>query len=53
MCVGAFDDTDSFALNAEIFIDRKPASYDFAGDHPRLTEAETIALHGPVTRTSQ
>jgi hypothetical protein len=57
MCVGAFDDTGSFGLNEEIFIDRKPAAYGFAGDHPRLTEAETIARHGlshgPHTRASQ
>ena len=57
MCVGAFDDTGSFGLNEEIFIDRKPAAYGFAGDHPRLTEAETIARHGlshgPHTPASQ
>ena len=48
MCVGTFDDTDSFGLNEEIFIDRKPAAYAFSGDHPRLTEAETMTRHGSV-----
>ncbi len=40
---GTFDDASSFKMIGEIFVDKKPASYDFAGDHPRLTEAEAIA----------
>ena len=42
MSVGAFDDADRFRLSLEIFIDRKPRGYDFAGSHPRWTEAETL-----------
>lgn len=42
MSVGAFDDADAFKLGGEIFIDNKPAGYAFAGDHPRLTEKETL-----------
>jgi len=49
MCIGSFDNTDSFGLNEEIFIDRKPEAYDFTGDHPRLTEAETIARYKDYT----
>lgn len=45
MCIGVFDETDDFVMDEEIFIDRKPASYSFAGDHPRLTEAEAMAKY--------
>jgi hypothetical protein len=45
MCIGAFDDTGGFVLRNEIFVDRKPDAYAFAGDHERLTEAETIARY--------
>ena len=45
MCVGVFDETDDFVMDEELFIDRKPAGYAFAGDHPRLTEAETMAKY--------
>lgn len=44
MPVGVFDDQSVFRITGEIFIDRKPPGYDFAGDHPRLTEAETMAM---------
>ncbi len=42
MCVGVFDDPSDFALASEIFVDRKPDAYALAGEHPRLTEAETL-----------
>ena len=42
VCVGVFDDPSDFMLTSEIFIDRKPDAYALAGEHPRLTEAETI-----------
>ena len=42
MSVGTFDDPAPFRLTREIFIDRKPDGYAFAGDHPRWTEAETF-----------
>ena len=41
--MGTFDDQAAFNLAGEIFYDEKPASYDFAGDHPRLTGAEFMA----------
>ena len=47
MSVGAFDDASEFRLTREIFIDRKPDGYAFAGDHPRWTEAETFARLTP------
>ena len=43
MAVGAFDDVAAFRLASEIFIDEKPEGYAFAGEHPRLTAAETLA----------
>ena len=42
-CIGAFDNLDDFVLTKEIFIDRKPDTYALAGDHSRVTEAETLA----------
>jgi hypothetical protein len=45
--VGAFDDASAFDFAREIFIDHKPASYAFAGERPRLTEAETLAEFAP------
>jgi hypothetical protein len=47
MSVGAFDDPSPFRLAREIFIDHKPEGYAFAGDHPRWTEAETLAKMAP------
>lgn len=47
MSVGAFDDPSQFRLVLEIFIDNKPEGYAFAGDHARLTEAETLARLAP------
>lgn len=47
MSVGSFDDPSAFRLVEEIFIDRKPNGYAFAGDHPRLTEADTFAKFAP------
>ena len=47
MSVGAFDDPTPFRLVREIFIDRKPGGYAFAGDHERWTEAETFARLTP------
>lgn len=42
MCIGAFDDTAGLVMTSEIFIDRKPDGFSLAGDHPRLTEKETL-----------
>ncbi len=35
MWVGAFDEAEQFQLAGEIYLDDKPSTYDFAGDHPR------------------
>lgn len=43
---GLFDDQSGFAMGQEIYIDNKPPGYSFAGDHPRLTEAEFLKSIG-------
>lgn len=43
---GSFDDKSPFKLSGEIYVDSKPAAYDFAGDHPRLTEREFLKSIG-------
>ena len=48
MSVGAFDDPSPFRLVREIFIDRKPDGYAFAGDHERWTESETFRRLTPA-----
>jgi hypothetical protein len=46
MSTGPFDDQSPFTMGGEIFIDNKPAGYDFAGDHPRETEHEFLKRIG-------
>lgn len=43
MATGCFDDAEPFRLAGEIFVDEKPAGYEFAGDHPRMTGEEFLA----------
>lgn len=43
LCLGAFDDQSPFALAGEIFVDRNPGGYAFAGEHPRQTGEEFLA----------
>ena len=40
LSAGTLDDPSGLALTQEIYVDRKPDGYAFAGDHPRLTGAE-------------
>ena len=44
--MGAFTDPAPFRLASEIYVDEKPAGYDFAGGHPRLTGAQFLASMG-------
>ncbi|MDF1716659.1 MAG: GFA family protein [Antarcticimicrobium sp.] len=39
--------TGEMKIGREFFVDTKPQGYRFAGDHARLTEAETFALFAP------
>ena len=43
--IGIFDDADGFTLEQEIFVDRKSNSFELAGDHRQLTEAEVFAIY--------
>lgn len=47
--IGLLDNPNSITLRREIFIDCKPDSYALAGDHERLSEAETKVLFGIST----
>ena len=41
---GTLKDTNDMGFEGEIFVDRKPDSYSFAGNHKRMTEAEFMAM---------
>jgi hypothetical protein len=41
--LGLFDEPDALPLASELYIDRKPAAYAFAGERKRLTKAEVEA----------
>ncbi len=43
LSVGALDDSSALTLGSEIFIDHKPANYELAGEHGKMTEAEVLA----------
>lgn len=42
--VQAFEDPSAFTFADEVCIDAKPSTYAFAGDRPRLTTAELMAM---------
>ena len=44
---GTLDDQSGFALSEEIFIDRKPEAYAFAGETKTMTAAEVFAMFAP------
>jgi len=43
---GSLDNNEDFDLTGEIYVDEKPAGYNFAGDHPRQTGPEFLASMG-------
>jgi hypothetical protein len=43
MPVGLFDNQGEFVFDHQIFIDEKPAHYDFANDTTKMTGVELIA----------
>lgn len=47
LSVGVLDDQSNFTLTNQIFIDEKPAFYDFANDTPKMTGAEVFAMYAP------
>ncbi len=49
LCAGALDDLGDLQLKTEIFIDKKPAGYAFAGDTDKKTQAEVEAAYAGPT----
>lgn len=47
MLVGQFSEQESFHFDLQVFMDNKPAFYDFANKTRELTEAEVIEEFGP------
>ncbi|MBO6676834.1 MAG: GFA family protein [Rhizobiales bacterium] len=44
---GLLDDQSQLHLALQVFVDRKPAFYDFAQKTKELTEAEVFAMYAP------
>ena len=42
--LGTLDEANGIPLTSEIYIDRKPDGYAFAGSTAKMTEAEVVAL---------
>lgn len=47
LAAGLFDNAADASLQLELYIDRKPAGYEFAGERTQMTEAEVIAAFAP------
>ena len=47
MLVGQFEDQRHFSFDLQVYVDSKPAFYDFVNATRKLTEAETLEEFGP------
>lgn len=47
MSAGLFDDDKAFVFESQVFIDEKPAYYDFANKTENMTGAEVFAKYAP------
>ena len=47
MPAGLFEDQEKFDFDHQVFIDNKPAYYDFANQTHDMTEAEVFAKYAP------
>ncbi len=47
MAAGLFDDAAGTELKLELYIDRKPHGYAFAGERRQMTGAEVEAMYAP------
>lgn len=47
LAAGTLDDLAGLTLTTEIYVDRKPDGYAFAGDTKKMTEADVIAAFAP------
>lgn len=43
---GIFENSDNLVFDSQLFIDRKPAYYNFANKTKNMTEAEIFAMYG-------
>jgi hypothetical protein len=46
IAAGTLEDMSGMSFDAEVYIDHKPASHEFAGERTRLTQAEVEAMVG-------
>lgn len=46
VAIGLLDNAGALELEREIFADQQPVCWRLAGDHPRMTRAETLAKYG-------
>ncbi len=44
LAAGALDNLEGMRFDTEVFIDKKPDSYAFAGERTRMTEADVMAM---------
>ncbi|MDF1855069.1 GFA family protein [Pseudooceanicola sp.] len=44
--VGILDDANGLTMRSEIYIDQKPDSFAYAGEHQLMTRAEVLAKYG-------
>lgn len=51
MLVGQFIEQEDFHFDLQVFVDNKPAFYDFSNKTRKLTEAEVIEEFGPGQNT--
>ncbi len=47
VCAGILDDQGGLKMTSQIFIDDKPAFYEFANDTKKMTGAEVFAMYAP------
>ena len=44
--LGSFDDPEGIVMTGEIYIDKKPGGYGFAGETHKMTEADVMKMFG-------
>ena len=47
MLVGQFNEQENFHFDLQVYMDSKPAFYDFSNKREKLTEAEVLEEFGP------
>ncbi|GFE64589.1 GFA family protein [Litoreibacter roseus] len=44
LSAGSLDSLEGMVLDHEVYVDHKPAAYEFAGDRKQMTEADVMAM---------